>query len=154
MDKHLFDGIDIQKENTHVLDGEAEDLQKECDSFEQLIKDAGEMDLQILGLGLNGHIGFNEPGTAFDSRTHIVELEQSTIEANSRFFESKEDVPTKALTMGIGTIMDAKKILFIVQGEQKADILKAVVHGEVTENIPASVLQQHPNVVLITDIDI
>ena len=154
MDHHLFNGIDIKKENTHLLDGEAEDLEEECRSFEQLMKKSGEIDLQILGLGLNGHIAFNEPGTSFDARTHIVDLDDSTIEANSRFFDRKEDVPTQALTMGIGTIMEAKKILFLVQGEKKADILKKVLYGDVTEEVPASVLQRHLNVVLVTDIDI
>jgi|SRR5690625_376602 len=154
MEKHLFSGIDIQKKNAHVLNGEADDLEKECETFEQLIQEAGNLNMQILGLGLNGHIGFNEPGTAFDSRTHIVELDPLTIEANSRFFASKEDVPTRALTMGIGTIMDAEKILFLVQGDKKADILKKVVYGKVTEEVPASILQRHPNVTLLTDIDI
>lgn len=154
MDKNLFNGIDIKRENTHVLDGEAEDLQKECDHFERLIQETGKMDLQILGLGLNGHIGFNEPGTSFNSRTHIVELSETTIKANARFFPTIQDVPTKALTMGIGTIMEAKEILFLVQGEHKAEILQKVVHGKVTEGVPASILQRHPNITLITDIDI
>ncbi len=154
MDQHLFNGVDIKKENTHLLDGEADNLEEECRSFEKLMKESGDIDLQILGLGLNGHIGFNEPGTSFDSRTHIVDLDKSTIEANARFFESKEEVPTQALTMGISNIKEAKKILILVQGEKKADILKKVVYGDVTEEVPASVLQHHPNVVLVTDIDL
>src|SRR5699024_427198 len=154
MDDKLFSVIDLKRENAHVLDGEASNLEKECEQFERLMKDAGQMDLQLLGLGLNGHIGFNEPGTSFDSRTHVVELDEATIEANSRFFESKADVPTKALTMGIGNIMEAKEIFFLVTGAKKAEILKRVVHGEVTEKVPASILQRHPNVTLITDIDV
>lgn len=154
MEKHLFSGIDIKRENAHVLDGQAQDLEEECATFERLIKEAGTLHMQILGLGLNGHIGFNEPGTPFDSRTHIVELDRTTIEANSRFFDSIDDVPTRALTMGIGTIMEAEEILFLVQGEKKADILRKVVYGEVTEEVPASILQRHPNATLITDIDL
>lgn len=110
--------------------------------------------MQLLGLGLNGHIGFNEPGSAFESKTHVTQLDKSTIEANARFFKRVEDVPTKVITMGIGTIMKAKQILLLVQGEKKADILKKVIYGEVTEDIPASILQRHPKVTLITDIRI
>ncbi len=132
----------------------AEDLEEECKNYEKMIENVGKIDLQILGLGLNGHIGFNEPGTSFSSRTHVVDLTPSTIEANARFFSSIDEVPKKALTMGIATIMDAKEILFLVNGEKKADILRKVVHGEVTEDVPASVLQRHPNVTLITDIDV
>lgn len=154
MDHHLFNFVDMQSENKHVPNGLAADLEKECVEYEALIQQVGNIDLQVLGLGLNGHIGFNEPGTSFDSRTHVVELAESTIEANARFFESEDEVPRKALTMGIGTIMDAKEIVFLVQGEQKADILRKVVHGEVTETVPASILQHHPNITLITDIDL
>lgn len=154
MNDHLFNHVDIKVQNIHLPNGLAHDLEKECEEYEELIKSAGSIDLQILGLGLNGHIGFNEPGTSFTSRTHVVELEQSTIEANARFFSSIEEVPKKALTMGIDTIMDAKEIVFLVQGEKKAEILKKVVYGEVTEEVPASILQRHPNVTLITDIEL
>lgn len=154
MNDHLFNHVDIKVQNIHLPNGLAHDLEKECEEYEELIKSAGSIDLQILGLGLNGHIGFNEPGTSFTSRTHVVELEQSTIEANARFFSSIEEVPKKALTMGIDTIMDAKEIVFLVQGEKKAEILKRVVYGEVTEEVPASILQRHPNVTLITDIEL
>jgi len=154
MDYHLFKHIDIKPENIHLPDGMAEDLEEECKNYEKMIENVGKIDLQILGLGLNGHIGFNEPGTSFSSRTHVVDLTPSTIEANARFFSSIDEVPKKALTMGIATIMDAKEILFLVNGEKKADILRKVVHGEVTEDVPASVLQRHPNVTLITDIDV
>lgn len=154
MYKNLFKDVDIKSENIHIPNGLAEDLEKECEQYEVLIQQEGKIDVQILGLGLNGHIGFNEPGTSFDSRTHVVELEESTRIANSRFFNSLDEVPKKALTMGIGTIMEAKEIIFIVNGEKKADILRKVVHGEVTENVPASILQRHPNITLITDIDV
>lgn len=154
MYQNLFKDVDIKSENIHIPNGLAEDLEKECEQYEVLIQQEGKIDVQILGLGLNGHIGFNEPGTSFDSRTHVVELEESTRIANSRFFNSLDEVPKKALTMGIGTIMEAKEIIFIVNGEKKADILRKVVHGEVTENVPASILQRHPNITLITDIDV
>lgn len=154
MHQHLFHGVDIKPENIHIPNGLAEDLDKECEQYEELIQKEGKIDVQLLGLGLNGHIGFNEPGTPFDSRTHVVELEESTRIANSRFFNSLDEVPKKALTMGIGTIMEAKEIIFIVNGEKKADILRKVVHGDITEEVPASILQRHPNITLITDIDL
>lgn len=154
MDHKLFNSIDIKQENTHIPDGLADNLEEECQYYERLIKEAGKIDLQVLGLGLNGHIGFNEPGTPFDKRTHVVELDQSTREANARFFNQMDDVPTQALTMGIGTIMEASEILLLVQGEKKAEILKEVMNGEITEEVPASILQRHPRVTLITDIDI
>ncbi|MBO1005429.1 glucosamine-6-phosphate deaminase [Pseudogracilibacillus auburnensis] len=154
MNKHLFDHIDIKKEKTFIPNGLALDIEEECKSYEQLIEQSGSIDLQLLGLGLNGHIGFNEPGTPFDKRTHVVALDAVTREANARFFSHLDEVPTQALTMGIGTIMEAKQILLLVIGEKKADILKQVVHGDVSENVPASILQRHPNVTIITDIDV
>jgi len=154
MDHNLFNHIDIEKQKTYIPNGTANDLEAECTHFEELIKQTGTIDLQLIGLGLNGHIGFNEPGTSFDERTHVVRLKQSTRAVNARFFPSLNDVPKLALTMGIATILEAKQILFLVQGEHKADILKKVVHGDVTEDVPASVLQTHPNVILLTDIDI
>lgn len=154
MDEKFFNGIDINRKNTHIPNGLAPDLKKECEMFEQLIHDAGRIHLLILGIGINGHIGFNEPGTAFDSRTHVVELTESTRQVNSRFFNSVDEVPYEALTMGLGTIMDAKEIILLVQGDQKAEILQKVVHGEVTTDVPASILQRHPNATIITDIDV
>lgn len=154
MNKNLFDHIDIQKDKTFIPNGLAENLELECEAYEKLINSYGKINVQILGLGLNGHIGFNEPGTPFDKRTHIVELDDVTRSANARFFERLEDVPTQAVTMGIGTIMEAEKIILLVQGEKKSAILHEVVHGPVTENVPASILQNHPNVTIITDIDI
>lgn len=154
MEEKLFQGIDIKKENTYLPNGLAKDLHRECQVYDKRIKEAGNLDFLVLGIGLNGHIGFNEPGTAFDSRTHVVQLTESTRQVNSRFFDALEDVPTEALTMGLGTIMDAKEIMLLVQGEKKAEILKEVVHGEVTPNVPASILQRHPNTTVITDIDL
>lgn len=154
MNDKLFHKVDIEMENTYIPNGLATSLDKECERYEQEIQKAGPIDLQLLGLGLNGHIGFNEPGSAFESKTHVTQLDRSTIEANARFFKRVEDVPTKVITMGIGTIMKAKQILLLVHGEKKAEILKKVIYGDVTEDIPASILQRHPNVTLITDIRI
>lgn len=151
MKTKLFDHVDIPLENTHVPNGVAPDLKQECETYEEAIKRAGGIDLQLLGIGANDHIGFNEPGTPFTSKTHVVDLEQSTIEANSRFFDSIEDVPTQAITMGIDTIMSSKEILLIISGEAKAEALANLLNGDVTEEIPASVLKKHPNFTLIAD---
>lgn len=154
MDEHLFNKVNMKRENIHIPNGLANNLTKECEKFEQTIKDVGPIHLQVLGVGLNGHIGFNEPGTSFQSRTHVAQLTESTRQVNSRFFDSIEEVPKEALTMGIGTIMEAEQIILLVQGEHKAEILHEIVHGDVTENVPASVLQKHPNALVITDIDV
>lgn len=154
MNDKLLDYIDIPKEKSHIPNGLAKDLHAACADYEKAIKDVGGIDLQLLGLGINGHIGFNEPGTPVTSRTHIIELDDITREVNARFFENEADVPTKAITMGIGTILEADHILFIVHGEKKADVLRQVIHGEVTKDIPASALQLHPNVTVITDISL
>lgn len=153
MNEKLFNGIDIQKENTHIPNGVAEDPNKEAIDYEKELADAGKIDLQILGIGLNGHIGFNEPGSDVKSRTQVVDLAKTTIEANARFFDSMDEVPTEAITMGIGTIMEASKIILLVQGEKKAEILSKVLHGDVTSDVPASFLQMHKDVTIITDID-
>ena len=129
----------------------AKDSKEECESYDQLIQDLGNIDLQLLGLGQNGHIGFNEPDDHFPKGTHLVALAQSTIQANSRFFEKDEDVPRYAYTMGIGNIMQAKKIVVVVNGRQKADILKQVVSGPITPNVPASILQLHKDVTIVGD---
>ena len=154
MNEKLMGNIDIPNNQVHIPNGLVTDLEAECVAYEKKIQQAGNIDLQLLGLGMNGHIGFNEPGTSFDARTHIVQLDASTREANARFFENEADVPTQAITMGIGTILEAKQILLIVHGEKKADILRRVVSGEVTEDIPATALQRHDNVTIITDIDL
>lgn len=154
MKQNLFSKVDMLEENIYIPNGLAENLESECNVFEEKIKEQGPIQLQILGVGLNGHIGFNEPGTSFTSRTHIATLEESTRQANSRFFSSIDEVPKEALTMGIGTIMEAEQIVLLVQGEHKADILQKIVLGDVTEQVPASVLQLHPNATVITDLDI
>lgn len=154
MDEHLFNHIDIKKERTHIPDGLSKDMEAACKKYEEQIKSAGQVDLQILGLGLNGHIGFNEPGTDFAGRTRVVDLDETTREANARFFDSIDDVPTQAITMGIASIMEAEQIVLLVQGEKKAAILKEVINGEVTNQVPASVLQRHPNVTVLTDVNL
>ena len=151
MNDNLFDHVNIDKENTHVPNGMIEDSEKECADYEALIASLGGQDLQLLGLGHNGHIGFNEPADAFDKTTHCVDLTESTIEANKRFFASADDVPRQAYTMGIGTIMQAKKILIIVSGEDKADIVRDAFFGPVTPQVPASILQMHSDVTLVAD---
>lgn len=149
MKHHLFDLVNINPNNTHVPNGLACNMQEECHRYDQLIADLGGIDLQLLGLGHNGHIGFNEPNKAFEKTTHIVDLGQSTIEANSRFFASIEDVPRQAITMGIKSIMQAKKILLIVNGESKKEILQRSLFGPVTPEVPASILQLHPDLTVI-----
>ena len=151
MNHNLFDHINIDKANTHVPNGMESDAEKECASYEELIKSLGGIDLQLLGLGHNGHIGFNEPAEEFDKVTHCVDLQESTIEANKRFFASADDVPRQAYTMGIGTIMSAKKIVVVVSGEDKADIVKRAFSGPITPSVPASILQMHPDVTVICD---
>lgn len=151
MHKHLFDRVNIDPANTHVPDGTEPDAQKECRRYEALIESYGGVDLQLLGLGHNGHIGFNEPAPVFDKATHCVDLTESTIEANKRFFASADDVPRQAYTMGIGTIMKAGKILVVVSGADKADIVAKAFYGEVTPEVPASILQFHPDVTIVAD---
>lgn len=151
MNHNLFDHINIDKANTHVPNGMEPDAEKECANYEELIKSLGGVDLQLLGLGHNGHIGFNEPAEQFDKATHCVDLQPSTIEANKRFFASADDVPKQAYTMGIGTIMNAKKIVVVVSGEDKAEIVKKAFFGPVTPSVPASILQFHPDVTVVCD---
>ncbi len=151
MHQNLFNHVNINKNNTYIPDGTIENPDTACKSYEEILKKLGGVDLQLLGLGHNGHIGFNEPRDTFSLETNCVELAESTIKANARFFESIDDVPTKAYTMGIGTIMKAKKILIIVNGIDKADIVQKLVEGVVTPNVPASVLKFHQDVTLIAD---
>lgn len=153
MHEHLFDRVNIDPANTNVPDGTEPDAEKECARYEELIKSYGGIDLQLLGLGHNGHIGFNEPADAFTVTTNCVDLTESTIEANKRFFASADDVPRQAYTMGIGTIMKAKKILVVVNGEGKADIVAKAFFGPVTPEVPASILQLHPDVTIVADAD-
>lgn len=151
MNHNLFDHVNIKKECTYVPDGLEADSETACKKYDEIIEQVGGIDLQILGLGHNGHIGFNEPGEFFEKTTHCVDLTESTIEANKRFFEKEEDVPRQAYTMGIQTIMKAKMILLLVSGEGKAQILRDVICGPVTPKVPASILQMHPNVIIIAD---
>lgn len=151
MNEKLFNHVDIDKNKTHLPNGIAEDLQQEVEQYEQKIAEAGGIDLQILGIGTNGHIGFNEPGTPFTSRTHVVELDESTREANSRFFASIDDVPTHAISSGIATIMNSKQIVLLVSGKSKAEALHRLINGDISEDFPASVLKNHPNVTIIAD---
>lgn len=151
MSEKLFNHIDIPSEQTYVPNGVASDLKKEAVDYEELIQDKNGIDLQVLGLGTNGHIAFNEPGTKFSSRTDIVNLAQATLDANARFFASIDDVPTQAVTMGIESIMEGKEIVLLVSGEAKAEALKSTINGEVTEDFPASILQTHQNVTIIAD---
>ena len=151
MHQHLFDRVNIDPERTNVPNGMEPDAEKECGRYEELIRSLGGVDLQLLGLGHNGHIGFNEPGEAFEKETHCVDLTESTIEANKRFFASADDVPKQAYTMGIKTIMQAKKILIVVNGENKAEIIERAFFGPVTPEVPASILQLHNDVTLVGD---
>ena len=151
MHQHLFDRVNIDPERTNVPNGMEPDAEKECGRYEELIRSLGGVDLQLLGLGHNGHIGFNEPGEAFEKETHCVDLTESTIEANKRLFASADDVPKQAYTMGIKTIMQAKKILIVVNGENKADIVERAFFGPVTPEVPASILQLHNDVTLVGD---
>lgn len=148
MNEKLFNEKPFKK--SYLPDGKAEDLEAETKRYDEIIENHP-IDLQILGIGENAHIGFNEPGTAFDSKTEVVELTESTINANKRNFESAEDVPTQAISMGIGSIMQAEKIVLIAYGEKKADAIKNMIEGPVNEEVPASILQKHDDVTVILD---
>ncbi len=150
MRDHLFDHIDIDLKNTNIENGKAADRQAECDRYNALLATM-QQDLQVLGIGSNGHIAFNEPGTPFGSVTHIVDLAESTIKDNARMFASIDDVPRQAFTMGLKNIMNAKQILVLANGANKAKAVYGLVKGEVTEQVPASLLQLHPNVTVICD---
>lgn len=151
MHENLFDHINIPEENINFLDGNAEDPEEECRRYEEKIKAAGGIDIQLLGIGSNGHIAFNEPADCFQRWSHVVTLKESTVKDNSRFFKSIDEVPTQAVTMGIGSIMQAKKILIIAIGENKAKAIKQLIDGNVTPMCPASVLQFHTDVTLMLD---
>ena len=151
MHTHLFDRVNIRPDYSFIPDGTCEDSEFECRRYENQIRSLGGIDMQLLGLGRNGHIGFNEPADHFAQKTHCVDLTESTIEANKRFFASADDVPRQAYTMGIGTIMRAKKILVVVSGADKADIVAKAFFGDVTPEVPASILQMHPDVTIVGD---
>lgn len=151
MNTNLFDHINIDKSNTHVPNGLEPDADKACAEYNEIIAQSGGIDLQLLGLGPNGHIGFNEPDSVFIAGTHCVDLTESTIEANKRFFESADDVPRQAYTMGIQNIMSAKKIVVVVSGANKAESLAKAVNGPIDPQVPASILQLHNDVVIVAD---
>ena len=151
MQHNLFDHIDVRPECTHVPNGLAEDAEAECVRYDAFVRSLGCADLQLLGVGRNGHIGFNEPCDEFVVPTHVVDLTESTIEANARFFASRDEVPRQALTMGIGVIMAAKKIVMVASGADKADAVYGMVKGPVNPHLPASILQLHPDVTLVAD---
>lgn len=151
MNHNLFSHINIKPENTNIPNGMADNNEDECNRYNNVIKSLGGIDMQLLGLGGNGHIGFNEPGDVFEKETHCVSLTESTIEANSRFFEDKDKVPRYAFSMGIKSIMQAKRILLVASGESKADPLYKALFGPITPKLPASILQLHNDVTVVAD---
>lgn len=153
MRQHLFDHIDIPAASTHLPNGNAEDPSAECAAYDEKIERSGQIDLQLLGIGHNGHIGFNEPDTDLIRGTHVVTLAEETLKANARFFDSIDDVPKQAITMGIGSILKAKSILLVVRGADKAEIVKRALTGPITTDVPASLLQTHPRLTVLLDRD-
>ncbi len=151
MQTNLFDHVNVPPENTNVPNGLAPDPEAECARYNQVIAGLGGIDVQVLGMGHNGHIGFNEPEEAFELETHVVNLTDNTIDANARFFASRDEVPRQAITMGIKSIMQARHILVVVSGADKAEIVKRAFFGPVTPKVPASILQMHPHVSLVAD---
>ncbi len=149
MNTNLFNHININKEKTHVPNGLAIDKEQECIDYDNMIQDLGGIDIQLLGIGHNGHIGFNEPNIKFEKTTHIVDLDKSTIEANARFFNNIDEVPKQAITMGIKSIMHARHVLLIANGPDKESIIKKALFGPITPDVPASILQLHPNLTVI-----
>jgi len=151
MYENLLNHVNINPENFNIPDGMTKNIEKFCQEYEEKIQKTGGIDLQLLGIGSDGHIGFNEPGTLLDSRTQLVKLAESTIKDNSRFFEKEEDVPRFAITMGVQTIFEAKKILLLASGENKAEAVAKALEGPITSQITASILQKHPDVIVILD---
>ncbi len=153
MYNNFFDHVNIKEENINILDGMTQNIEKECEEYERKIEQAGGIDLQVLGIGPNGHIGFNEPSQSLKDKTHLVKLTEETREANSRFFESKEEVPKKALTMGISTILKSDKIIIMAAGENKASTINKTLSGQINTCTPSTLLQTHPDVTVIVDKD-
>lgn len=151
MNQHLFSKVNIPMEHTHIPDGQTDNPERECANYEAMIDAAGGIDLQVLGIGQNGHIGFNEPDDSLNTATHMTALTRSTIEANARFFNAVSDVPTKALTMGIATILKSRKILLLASGALKRPVVQALLTDDINTNLPATMLKVHPDVVLICD---
>ena len=151
MQKHFFEHINIRQDHIFVPEGSNLNAEEVCRNYDQIIQRFGGIDLQLLGIGVDGHIGFNEPGSAFELGTHRVKLQQSTINANKRFFASEDEVPKEAYTMGIKTIMQAHKVLLIASGSAKAEIIREALYGPVTPQVPASILQMHPDLTVVVD---
>ncbi|ACD24826.1 glucosamine-6-phosphate deaminase [Clostridium botulinum] len=151
MDDNLFNYINVKRENIYIPNGMANDIENECIKYDNLIKEAGGIDIQVLGIGNNAHIGFNEPTVNFEKKTYVVELEESTKIANARFFNSLDEVPSKAITMGIGSIFESKKIMLLATGENKAKAIYDTIYGKVTPEVPASILQFHDDLIVILD---
>lgn len=153
MNENLFSKVNIKPENTHIPNGETDNPELECENYEKMIEEFGGIDLQILGIGQNGHIGFNEPDDNLNSYTHLTKLTKSTIEANSRFFETEDEVPKYALTMGISTILKSRKIILLASGKNKSHAVRELLTPEINTETPATMLKVHPDVVLICDKD-
>jgi glucosamine-6-phosphate deaminase len=151
MNQNFFSQINIQEQNIYIPNGMTDDIEKECTAYDEKILKKGGIDLQILGIGENGHIGFNEPNPDFIEKTHLVKLNPTTVEANSIYFDSTDDVPTYAITMGIKNILESKMLILMASGEDKAEAIHKAIKGEITPQVPASILQSHPNAVFIID---
>lgn len=151
MNEHLFRHLDVAPENIHIPDGTAKDLAEECRRYDRLLEQLGPIDLQLLGIGHNGHIGFNEPDRELSGRTHVAELNESTRQANARFFQNMDEVPTHAVTMGVGDILKAKTVVLVAKGADKAEILHRALTGPITTDCPASLLQTHPRLIVLAD---
>ncbi|WML34922.1 glucosamine-6-phosphate deaminase [Clostridium sp. OS1-26] len=151
MVKNFFSHVNIEKEKINIPNGMAENIEEECKNYDEKINRVGGIDIQVLGIGVNGHIGFNEPAVNFEAGTHLVNLDEKTIQSNSRFFKSIEQVPTRAISMGIKTIMYSKNIILLANGEAKADAITKTITGKISPEVPASVLQLHKNVIIIVD---
>ena len=151
MEQHLFRRVNVRPEATHVPNGCAADMLAEAAAYDEAIRQAGGLDVQLLGIGRNGHIGFNEPGDCFISECHVVDLSESTIAANARFFASEAEVPRQAISLGIGRIMEARQVLLVATGERKAEAIARTVRGDITPRVQASILQAHPDVLLLLD---
>ena len=151
MNNYLYSRVNLRPENIHIPSGECADVERECREYEEKIQASGGIDLQVLGIGMNGHIGFNEPDDSLNTKTHLTDLTESTIAANSRFFESEDQVPKQAITMGISTILAAKKIILLASGKEKRQAISALMRDEINTEIPATMLKVHPDVVLICD---
>jgi glucosamine-6-phosphate deaminase len=151
MQENFFKHVNLHPRNTHLPDGMAEDIEKECVDYEERIRRSGGIDLQVLGIGSNGHVGFNEPGEQLNVTTHLVDLSEETIKSNSRFFNSPEEVPKKAISVGMATILKASRIILLASGTSKAEAIKQTVSGHVDTRVPSSLLQTHPEVTLIVD---